>query len=124
MRSLLILLMLIGIGPNAMAQGLCGCGAKSGVGPAFKVHGRLSAWNGTPALRIWIVGTKRVLGVHGEASDQSLPANLKAIDESFFENHVFGDFEVCPLTKTHPGAMQIVCIKSASSLVIKRIKHS
>ena len=28
------------------------------------VHGRLMAYNGTPTFRIWVVGTKRLLGVH------------------------------------------------------------
>jgi hypothetical protein len=31
---------------------------------------------------------------------------------------VFGDFEVCPLTKDRPGYMQFVCIEAASHLVV------
>src|ERR1700754_4715838 len=41
------------------------------------VHGRISAANGNPSIRIWVVGTKRMLGV-GSQDDLSLndlPAN-------------------------------------------------
>jgi len=103
---------------SLLGQEFCQCGSGPGVGPSFKVHGRLSAWNGTPTLRIWIVGTKRILGIHGEDSDSpSLPDNLTRLPGTFFDNPVYGDFEVCPLTKYRPGVMQIVCIKSASNLV-------
>jgi hypothetical protein len=32
----------------------------------FNVHGRLSAWNGSPTMRIWRTGTKRILGVRDD----------------------------------------------------------
>jgi len=32
-------------------------------GACFSVHGRLSAYNGAPSLRIWPIGTHRLLGV-------------------------------------------------------------
>lgn len=40
----------------------------------FSVHGRLSNWNGNPTQRIWIIGTKRVLGVR---VDTVLPKSLE-----------------------------------------------
>jgi hypothetical protein len=37
------------------------------VGTCFTVRGRLSVYNGAPALRIWRIGTKRILGVSEQA---------------------------------------------------------
>ena len=33
------------------------------VAPCFQIRGRLSVYNGAPALRIWPIGSKRLLGV-------------------------------------------------------------
>ena len=33
------------------------------VAPCFSFHGRMSLANGSPSLRIWRIGTKRILGV-------------------------------------------------------------
>ena len=33
------------------------------IGKCFTVRGRLSVYNGAPALRLWKVGTRRVLGI-------------------------------------------------------------
>src|SRR5499427_6788103 len=33
------------------------------VGKCFPVHGRLSVYNGTPSIRLWPIGSKRLLGV-------------------------------------------------------------
>ena len=33
------------------------------IGKCFSVHGRLSTYNGNPAVRLWRIGTRRVLGV-------------------------------------------------------------
>jgi len=123
MRSPFALLMLLCSATGLLGQEACLCGSRHSVGPSFKVHGRLSAWNGTPTLRIWIVGTKRILGVHEEGEvhlTTPLPKELMhppASFVSFWNDEVYGDFELCPLTKSRPGVMQFVCIKSASNLV-------
>jgi hypothetical protein len=90
------------------------------VAPCYSTHGRLSFWNGTPSTRIWIIGTHRILGVHGE--DQELPDNLAKILNGNFDDEVYGDFLVCPLTQYKPGEMQIVSVKKASRLVF-RLRH-
>ncbi len=46
------------------------------VGVCFTVHGRLSAWNGAPTMRIWRIGTKRILGVHDGIVPESLAARM------------------------------------------------
>ncbi len=84
----------------------------SSVGKPFTVRGRLSAWNGAPTHRIWIIGTTRILGVHGGST---MPDNLLAFTQSF-DVEVVGNFVVCPVTKSHPGVMQMVRIVSASKL--------
>jgi hypothetical protein len=85
------------------------------------VHGRLMAYNGAPTFRIWIIGTNRLLGVHDVSTkdDAMVPLmpsylNLKT---NGFEFEVYGDFEVCPLTKPRNGEMQTVCIESARHMI-------
>jgi hypothetical protein len=94
------------------------------VGPCFSVHGRLTSGNGTPNWRIWPVGTRRMLGVFsrtGEAEfdGQTLPGALGVLFRSpktrpvAEARGIFGDFEVCPITRRRPGWMQMVYIRSA-----------
>src|SRR6266446_6656389 len=77
-------------------------GNKEIVGQCFQIRGRVFVSNGTPDLRIWRVGTKRILGVTASADandndEEIAPDNLlHALDgERYF---LFGDFEVCPFT--------------------------
>jgi hypothetical protein len=70
------------------------------VDQCFTVHGRVRVRNGI-GMVIWHVGTDRVLGV-GDA-DIIIPDNLS--DAVFkkgdiYGRDVFGDFEVCPFTKS------------------------
>ena len=91
-------------------------GSPTLVGPCVVVHGRLRASNGNPSFRIWPVGTNRLLGLFGD-EEPIMPAEvLERIRPS--ENEVYGDFEVCPLTKKRQGEMQLVCMESAKNLVV------
>jgi hypothetical protein len=83
------------------------------VGACFTVRGRLSYWNGAPATRISIIGTKRILGVPDEVVPESMTPRLTNGAEAF------GDYRVCPLTKEKPGHMQMVCIDSAEKVTYK-----
>jgi len=75
------------------------------------VHGRMTAGNGTPTVRIWVTGTKRILGVEDDEISFTLPPKLEGhID---WDNNAWGNFEVCPLTKDRPGVMRKVCVESA-----------
>ena len=97
------------------------------VGKCFRVHGRLLAYNGTPTFRVWPVGTHRLLGVNGYdggSGDTPDPrpeafraATLKSVDLS--QTYVYGDYLLCPFTRSRPGWMQFVCIAKASHLVAK-----
>lgn len=86
------------------------------VGECRKVHGRLSAFNGAPTFRVWVIGTKRVLGISdrdASPSFEKLPASLRK--EVSFEHSVIGDFLFCPFSAEKPGVMQFGCVESAEN---------
>jgi len=91
------------------------------IGKCFSVHGRLSVYNGAPAMRIWKIGTKRILGV----SDQrfALPGyrNIPETIQNQLNQDVdiFGDFLVCPFTPSKAGEMQLVCIEEGRKLNVQ-----
>jgi len=82
-------------------------------GECFTVHGRLSYWNGAPATRISVPGTRRILGVPDEIVPESMAGQLTDATEAT------GDYRVCPLTKQKRGHMQMVCIDSAANVTYK-----
>jgi hypothetical protein len=84
-------------------------GKREVVGDCFKIHGRLREYNGI-AYRIWWIGKDRLVG----ADDGDIPDKLD-VD---YGMDVFGDFEVCPLTKQREGEMQMVCVESVSNIMI------
>ena len=93
------------------------------VGACFMVHGEVSWGFGNPSLRIWPIGTKRILGVTAgpsadESEDPIAPKEMWKFDPSV--EALFGDFEVCPFTLERKGHMQMVCVESAKKLVVKR----
>lgn len=90
------------------------------VGDCFQVHGRLFAANGTPGLRIWIVGTKRILGIHNfdvEQGPSGIPDCLSP--HIGFGKNLYADFLICPFSPDREGWMRSVCIDSASSMVVE-----
>jgi hypothetical protein len=100
-------------------------GGALGVGECHVVHGRLAVWNGTPAIRIWPVGTRRELGVvdaHGDAAGEKLlPDEVQGLLGAATDSPViFGDYRVCALTKQRPGRMQIVYITEARHLRVEK----
>lgn len=94
------------------------------IGRCFTIHGRMFFPNGNPAVRIGRIGTTRIVGVlDGAGSDESddvLPASLRARLGPEWDNYVvYGDFEVCPLTRERPGRMQFVCIRSIADPAVR-----
>jgi hypothetical protein len=93
------------------------------VGQCFRFHGRAFFSNGTPSLRIWHVGTNRILGITSrpladDAENPIAPANLLN-SLGGFDHFVFGDFEVCPFTPKRQGWMQMVCVERAENLAME-----
>ena len=86
-------------------------------GACYSVRGRLNLYNGSPGVRIWVVGTRRVLGVidHGcEGEGCSLPDEI--VSRVSMDTNLFGDFVVCPFTADRPGVMRSVCVDSGTNL--------
>lgn len=105
------------LAPIMAATNQCECGEKYKIaGPSFKVRGRLSFWNGNPSRRIWVVGTKRIIGIR---ESTQLPANLKELI-TCFDDEIYGDFILCPLTARKNGVMQIACVQAADNLVKRK----
>jgi hypothetical protein len=96
------------------------------VGKCFNVHGRLSVYNGTPSIRLWPLGTKRLLGIIDPNDTSNAPGPsilpLEIKNKLDWNKDVFGDFAVCPLTVAKSGRMQTVCIESARNLTIREHK--
>jgi len=91
------------------------------IAACYPVHGRATFGSGTPALRIWPIGTKRMLGVTAgpiadDADDAIVPKNLWIPKGAVA---VYGDFEVCPFVSERKGFMQMVCVESASHIFVK-----
>src|SRR5256885_327201 len=94
------------------------------IGNCFTVRGRLSIYNGTPALRVWRVGTRRMLGISEQRFSVAGYRNVPEYIERQTNQNVaiFGDFLVCPFTRSRPGEMQLVCIEAGKSLVVRKQK--
>lgn len=68
-------------------------------------------------MRIWPIGSHRLLGVM-PAENEAVPANIK--EKIALEQDVIATLDVCPLTKTQAGSMQMVCVRSASDIALKK----
>lgn len=94
-------------------------------GSCFTVHGRLSVYNGAPALRIWKIGTRRMLGISEQrfavAGYRNVPVDMKNQINQDLE--ILGDFLVCPFTRPKPKEMQLVCIEAGKNLVVRKQKR-
>ncbi len=86
------------------------------VADCYETRGRAQAYNGTPSIRIWKVGTSRLLGIKDDHFEH-LPIVVKENIE--FGVKIFADFVVCPLSPDQPGHMQIVCVESAKNIRIE-----
>ena len=86
------------------------------VAPCFTVRGRLSSWNGAPTYRIWIIGTKRLLGVsEGKFAPDGyglLPTEIPQPTD--FDTAYFGDFTVCPFEPDNSQKMRLVCVAAVT----------
>ena len=88
-------------------------------GPCFTVHGRMGLYEGTPTVRIWRVGSKRILGISEQRFLKPGYSNIpEALEAKLTPNTwLFGDFLVCPFTESTPGEMQLVCVESVAKPV-------
>lgn len=85
------------------------------------MRGRLSLYNGAPTIRLWRVGTRRMLGVSGSYAEEGYSSIPKEIESRLdWETEVWGDFEVCPFTRQRPGVMQLICVESGKNLTTRK----
>ncbi len=88
------------------------------VGQCRLLHGRVDFRDADGWFTFWPIGTKRLMSIQG-----SVPSNLDAVVRPNSISYVMGDFEVCPLSKDHPGVSQHICIARASRLVVIPAQH-
>lgn len=88
-------------------------------GDCFTFHGSAEIWNGNPSLRILRIGTKRIIGISDSCVDW--PAGIFDATRGI-GTRAFGEFTVCPLTKSKPGAMQFACLRAYRITRIERAK--
>lgn len=119
------------------------CKTPENASQCYWTHGRLSVYNGNPSLRIWKIGTPRILGVFngpshfppstiGDDESPDLPVSLERAYEAdhrrwkksgvrYYEFPViFSDFEVCPLEPEKKDEMQAVCVESAKNMFLQK----
>jgi hypothetical protein len=116
------------------------CKTPANASMCYWTHGRLGFGNGTPALRLWKIGTNRILGIysgpstynpaakdpdHGDNEHPQLPFNVVQAmwhKERAYKipDRIFADFEVCPLEPEEAGTMQATCVQTAKNIVTEK----
>jgi hypothetical protein len=123
-RPILLLLILVSTisGQTPSKSTLKPCRAQPTlVGKCFSLRGRLSLYNGNPTIRLWRVGTKRMLGVSASYSREGYSSIPEELEKQLnWENELWGDFLVCPFTPQRPKAMQLICIESGKKIVARK----
>ncbi|WLI89335.1 hypothetical protein Q4S45_22015 [Massilia sp. R2A-15] len=74
------------------------------------IDGTISIYNGTPAVRIYQRGSKRVYAV-GPSEQELMPADLKS--KLTVDNEIDAKFRVCPLNKKNQRGLKVVCLDEA-----------
>jgi hypothetical protein len=122
MKTIRIAIGLLLLLPNlAQAAGTVCKSQRPIVGPCFSVHGRMHAYNGNPTLRIWPLGSHRLLGVEDNNGDPEIPDAVNgAFHGDAFVNIVTADYRICPVSKRRAGAMQFVCVIGASHIAVTK----
>ena len=94
------------------------------IGKGFIVHGALRYYNGTPSIRLWKIGTHRILGISEGLYYLKGYCNIPEWLETKLDWNIeiIGDFKVYPFDESKPGVMQYVCIDTAYNLKIVPLK--
>jgi hypothetical protein len=115
--------------PQRVSKRKIACKTTENAASCSRTHGRLANYNGTPTLRLWKIGTKRIMAIHsgpgykrGDNKENESPEVPANVDYAFKTDltRVYGDFEICPLEPERHGEMQIVCIESAKNIFVER----
>jgi hypothetical protein len=120
MRTLALSLLLhVGALPAARPEVFTG----EHLNTSFTIHGRLRHYMGAAQMRIWVVGSTRILGV-----DEATPESEKIAAlfpkggglAGLFDYAVYGDFTVEPLAPDTKGQMRPIRILKARNVVVER----
>ena len=103
------------------ADRVCSSSDSIFVAQCFTVHARLVPGADNILVRIWPVGTTRILGYADGALKCSLPPKIDSLMTA--EQVVFADVVVRPVTRSRPGYMRFVCIATATRLVVRPIRR-
>jgi hypothetical protein len=111
-RLLAVVIACVGVVAPSQAAAVEGCQI---------IRGKLMITNGTPSFRIWVVGTKRLLGLSGIGEDMDkLPPEVAAVWRRSADGplgyRILGDFRVCALTRQRAGEMQFVRLESGKRM--------
>jgi hypothetical protein len=85
----------------------------------FTIHGRLRNYMGYAQMRIWIVGSTRILGVEGDTPGSEKVEALFP-EDGRFDYTVYGDFTVEPLAADIKGHKRPVRILKVKNVVVER----
>src|SRR6516162_6689718 len=85
----------------------------------FTIHGRLHYYNGGGEMRIWIVGSKRMLSVKDGPANQKLNWILGE-DRDVFSRTIYGDFAVDPTEPDTKGHMRHVRVLNVKNVIVER----
>ena len=78
-------------------------------------------YNGTPSIRIWRVGTNRILGISEGTYRVEGYANIPGavVRKLAWDHWLFGDFTVCPFQPDRPGVMRLVCVQDVTNASVR-----
>ena len=119
--------------PQEPARREIPCKTPENASMCYWTRGRLSVYNGNPSLRLWKVGTKRILGIYSgpsafpprtneDSENPELPSSIKKLDAPLEGGNIFADFEICPLRPERTGQMQPACIESAKNVFVNKFR--
>jgi len=93
------------------------------VGPCVTVRGRVQTNSDNVLVRLWKVGTSRVVEIQNEVSGIDFPVICNLPSEIYRllgeAKIIYADFVIRPLTADRPGVMGYACIASAKNVVAR-----
>ena len=115
MKNAILILLLLSAAPFVRAEVFTG----ENTNTTFTIHGRLRNYMGYAQMRIWVVGSTRMLGVEEETSASKKIAALFP-PHGWFNFTVYGDFTVEPLAPDIKGHKRPVRILKVQNVVVER----
>jgi hypothetical protein len=107
-------------GDVILANQVCASRDSIFVGPCRSFRARLVPGADNIMIRIWPVGSSRLLGYADGALRCGLPPMLELLmDEG---KTVYADVSVRPVTPSHAGHMQFACVASADRMKVQALR--